>query len=66
MEKFNELRNLWVGALKTLKSVSTQTLYFLLEPDDDNEFFESVDPFKECVKKVNNLWIFKCLRLSIC
>ena len=49
MERFNELRNRWIGALKTLKSVSTQTLYSLLEPDNDSKFFESVDSFKDCV-----------------
>lgn len=51
MEKFNELRNKWIGALKTLKSTSTQTLYFLLEPDNDSKFFESVDSFKECIEE---------------
>ena len=50
MEKFDELRNRWIGALKTLKSVSTQTLYSLLEPDSDSKFFESVDSFKDCVE----------------
>lgn len=50
MERFNELRNRWIGALKTLKSLSTQTLYFLLEPDNDSKFFESVDTFKDCVE----------------
>ena len=50
MEKFDELRNRWIGSLKTLKSVSTQTLYSLLEPDIDSKFFESVDSFKDCVE----------------
>ena len=43
MEKFDELRKGWIVLLKTLKSLSTQTLYFLLEPDNDSKFFESVD-----------------------
>lgn len=51
MENFNELRNRWVGAIKTLKSLSTQTLYFLLEPDDDNKFFENIDSFKDCIEE---------------
>lgn len=51
MERFNELRKEWILSLKTLKSISTQALYFLLEPDDDNKFFESVDSFKECIKE---------------
>lgn len=51
MEKFDELRNRWIGAIKTLKSLSTQTLYFLLEPNDDNKFFENVDSFKECIEE---------------
>ena len=46
MEKFNELRNKWITTLKIFKSLSTQALYFLLEPDDDSKFFESVDSFK--------------------
>lgn len=50
MEKFDELRKGWIVLLKTLKSLSTQTLYFLLEPDDDNKFFESVDSFKDCME----------------
>ena len=50
MEKFNELRKEWVVTMKTLKPLSTQTLYFLLEPDDDSKFFESVDSFKDCIK----------------
>lgn len=50
MEKFNELREKWIVTLKTLKSVSTQTLYFLIEPDNDNKFFESVDSFKDCLE----------------
>ena len=49
MEKFDELRNRWISALKTLKSMSTQTLYLLLEPNDDSKFLESVDPFKDCI-----------------
>lgn len=47
MEKFNELRNKWIATLKIFKSLSTQALYFLLEPDDDSKFFESVDSFKD-------------------
>ena len=50
MERFNELRNRWIGVLKTLRSVSTQTLYSLLEPDNESKFFESVDSFKDCVE----------------
>lgn len=50
MERFNELRKEWIVTLKTLKSVSTQTLYFLIEPDNDNKFFESVDSFKDCLE----------------
>lgn len=51
MERFNELRKEWIVALKTLKSLlSTQALYFLLEPDDDDKFFESVDSFKDCIE----------------
>ena len=51
MERFNELRKNWIEELKTLKSLSTQALYFLLEPDDDNKFFESIDSFKEFMKE---------------
>jgi hypothetical protein len=51
MERFNELRKNWIEELKTLKSLSTQVLYFLLEPDDDNKFFESIDSFKEFMKE---------------
>lgn len=51
MEKFDELRNTWIDALKTLKSISTQTLYLLLEPSNDNKFFESVDSFKDCIEE---------------
>ena len=51
MERFNELRKNWIDALKTLKSTSTQTLYLLLEPDDDSKFFENVDSFKECIEE---------------
>lgn len=50
MEKFNDLRNGWIALLKTLKSMSTQDLYFLLEPDNDSKFFESVDSFKDCME----------------
>lgn len=50
MEKFNELRKEWILSLKTPKSLSTQALYFLLEPDDDSKFFESVDSFKDCME----------------
>ena len=50
MEKFDELRKGWIVILKTLKTMSTQDLYFLLEPDDDNKFFESVDSFKDCME----------------
>lgn len=64
MEKFNELRNMWIGALKTLKSLSTQTLYFLLEPDDDNKFFESVDSFKECVEEGAQFVDFQMLAIE--
>lgn len=49
MEKFDELRKEWIVTLKTLKSMSTQTLYLLLEPDDDSKFFENVDSFKDCI-----------------
>ena len=51
MEKFNELRKEWIALLKTLKSMSTQTLYLLLEPNNDNKFFESVDSFKDCIEE---------------
>ena len=51
MERFNELRKEWVLSIKNLKLMSTQALYFLLEPDDDNKFFESVDSFKDCTKE---------------
>lgn len=51
MEKFDELRNRWIGAIKTLKSISTQTLYLLLEPNNDNKFFESIDSFKDCIEE---------------
>lgn len=51
MEKFDELRKNWIEELKTFKSLSTQTLYFLLEPDDDSKFFDIVDSFKECIKE---------------
>lgn len=51
MERFNELRKEWILALETLKSISTQALYFLLEPDNDNKFFESIDSFKEDIKE---------------
>lgn len=51
MEKFDELRKAWILALETLKSISTQALYFLLEPDNDNKFFESIDSFKEDIKE---------------
>ena len=51
MEKFDELRKTWVVTLKTLKSIPTQTLYLLLEPNNDNKFFESVDSFKDCIEE---------------
>lgn len=51
MEKFDKLRKEWVVTLKTLKSMPTQALYFLLEPDDDSRFFESVDSFKDCIEE---------------
>lgn len=51
MEKFDELRKNWIDELKTLKSLSTQALYFLLEPDDDNKFFETIDSFRDCIKE---------------
>ena len=50
MERFNELRKGWIVILKTLKSMSTQDLYFLLEPVNDSKFFESVDSFKDCME----------------
>ena len=53
MEKFDELRKEWIVTLKTLKSIPTQTLYFLIEPDDNNKFFESVDSFKDCMEGTN-------------
>ena len=52
MEKFDELRKEWIVTLKTLKTMSTQTLYLLLEPDNDNKFFESVDSFKDCMEVI--------------
>lgn len=64
MENFNELRNMWIGALKTLKSLSTQTLYFLLEPDNDNKFFESVDSFKDCVEEGAQFVDFQMLAIE--
>ena len=64
MENFNELRDMWIGALKTLKSLSTQTLYFLLEPDDDSKFFESVDSFKECVEEGGQFVDFQMLAIE--
>lgn len=64
MERFNELRNEWIEALKTLKSLSTQTLYFLLEPDNDSKFFESVDSFKECVEKMGHFEDFQMLAIE--
>lgn len=51
MEWFNELRKEWVVTIKTLKSLSTQALYFLLEPNDDSKFFDSVDSFKDCIEE---------------
>ena len=50
MKRFDELRKEWIVTLKTLKSLSTQTLYFLLEPNDDSKFFEGVDSFKDCIE----------------
>lgn len=47
MEKFNKLCKERVVTLKILKSLPTQTLYFLLEPDNNSKFFESVDSFKD-------------------
>ena len=63
MERFNELRKNWIEGLKTLKSLSTQTLYFLLEPDDDNKFFESIDSFKEHIKE-NEFQDFQMLAIE--
>lgn len=63
MEKFDELRNRWIGAIKTLKSLSTQTLYFLIEPDDDNKFFENVDSFKKCIEE-NQFTDFQLLAIE--
>ena len=64
MENFNELRDMWIGALKTLKSLSTQTLYSLLEPDNDSKFFESVDSFKECVEEGGQFVDFQMLAIE--
>jgi hypothetical protein len=50
MKRFDELRKEWVVTLKTLKSLSTQTLYFLLEPNDDSKFFEVIDTFKDYIE----------------
>ena len=50
MEKFDELRKGWIALLKNLKSIPTKDLYFLLEPDNDSKFFESVDSFKDCIE----------------
>ena len=63
MERFNELRKEWIVTLKNLKSLSTQTLYFLLEPDDDNKFFESIDSFKEHIKE-NEFQDFQMLAIE--
>ena len=60
---FNELRNMWIGALKTLKSMSTQALYFLLEPEDDNKFFESIDSLKGSIKE-NEFLDFQMLAIE--
>ena len=49
MERFDELRKEWIVTLKPLKSLSTQALYFLLEPNDDNKFCECIDSFKDCI-----------------
>lgn len=51
MEKFDELRKNWIEELKALKSLSTQTLYLLLEPNNDNKFFESIDSFKDYIEE---------------
>lgn len=50
MGKFNKLREEWIVTLKIFKSIYTQTLYFLLEPDNDNKFFDIVDSFKDYMK----------------
>ena len=63
MERFNEIRKNWIEALKTLKSLSTQTLYFLLEPDNDSKFFESIDSFKEHIKE-NEFQDFQMLAIE--
>lgn len=49
MERFDELRKEWIVTLKPLKSLSTQALYFLLEPNDDSKFCEDIDSFKDCM-----------------
>lgn len=49
MERFDELRKEWIVTLKPIKSLSTQALYFLLEPNDDNKFCEDIDSFKDCM-----------------
>lgn len=49
MERFDELRKEWIVTLKPLKSLSTQALYFLLEPNNDNKFCEDIDSFKDCM-----------------
>ena len=51
MERFDKLRKEWIVTLKILKPLSTQTLYILLEPDDDNKFFECIDSFKDCIEE---------------
>jgi hypothetical protein len=63
MERFNELRKNWIEGIKTLKSLSTQTLYFLLEPDNDSKFFESIDSFKDCIKE-NEFQDFQMLAIE--
>lgn len=50
MEIFNKLRKEWITTLKILKSLSTQTLYFLIEPDDDSKFFDIIDSFRSCLE----------------
>lgn len=50
MEIFNKLRKEWITTLKILKSLSTQTLYFLIEPDDDSKFFDIIDSFRGCLE----------------
>lgn len=50
MEIFNKLRKDWIVTLKILKSISTQTLYFLIEPNDDSKFFDIVDSFRVCME----------------